>query len=212
MSKYVVIIDYDIGNIQSITSAIEKVGYQTILTRDVEKIKNSKKIILPGVGSFQTGIEKLKKYGLVNILKNVLNTKSSLLGICLGMQLLFETSEESPYVDGLQLIKGNVIKLNSNIDKYNKCKIPHIGWNNLHNRKKISFLHNINDNDYFYHVHSYSCNPTENKNITSICKYQNLSFISSVNFKNIYGVQFHPEKSCYSGLKLLKNFCDLNND
>ena len=201
--KKIVIIDYEIGNILSIKNAINFLGFKTTLSNDKETILRSTHLILPGVGAFPSAIDKLKKLDLVSPIKESIDRGSKVLGICLGMQLLFNYSEEKKKSKGLSLINGSVKKI---ITK----RVPHIGWNNILDiNKKNKILSDISKKDDFYFVHSYSaCEISKDTNV-SYTSYQNLKLVSSINKKNIYGCQFHPEKSGKAGLKIFKNFLDL---
>ena len=202
----VAIIDYDLGNILSLSRAIETLGYNPIITNSKTKIDNCGIVILPGVGSFEKGIQNMTKYNLKNIIQKKILQGDKMLGICLGMQLFFEYSEEStPSIRGLNLINGNVLSLRKKI-KDKKSKIPHIGWTSFDRIKKNKIFKNINKNDFMYYIHSFFTNPKDKNMILSNIKYFNVSIPSIIKFNNIYGFQFHPEKSGKKGLILLNNF------
>ena len=203
------IIDYQAGNISSLKNSIAKLGFKAELIKNANNIKNFDKIILPGVGSFEIAIKNLR-YKKIDIeLTNFLKKKKNkLLGICLGMQLLFESSQETmegkKKISGLAFLKGEVLNLSSTKRKMN------IGWVDLEDSKKSSLTKNIEkDEKIFYFVHGYYCKSNNKNNISSYSYFKNLKFLSAVENKNIYGVQFHPEKSSGTGLKLLNNFCNL---
>lgn len=194
------IIDYDCGNLISIYSILKKLNIKSIITRDPYQILNSNKIILPGIGNFEHCINSLEKYGLNEVLlQSSIQNKSKILGICVGMQILFSSSDESQK-PGLNLIEGNVKKFNLS----KKSNLPHIGWNNVEHIKDCLLTNNLKQSK-FYFCHSYHVNVDNTQSIISYTKYE-YDFCSIVNKDNIYGVQFHPEKSLDNGTLLLKNF------
>ncbi|RPG94702.1 MAG: imidazole glycerol phosphate synthase subunit HisH [Candidatus Pelagibacter sp. TMED253] len=211
MNKEITIIDYGVGNILSIKNAISFYGNRPVVTNDPVKIEKASHIILPGVGAFSAAMDKLKDLNLIKPLIKAKNNQSYILGICLGMQLLFTKSDEFKITNGLNFIKGNIKKLNKFNSDLN-VKLPHIGWKNCNLesfKNNISIMKNISSKDEFYFVHSYALKDyTEDLNILE-SNYKSIKFPSVVNFKNIYGCQFHPEKSRTSGLKLIKNFSEL---
>ena len=206
------VIDYGVGNLFSLKSSLDYIGLDTTLTNDIEKIKNSKGIILPGVGAFRDAIKNLEKYNLKDIIIEEAKSGKQFLGICLGMQLLFEKSYEYGEYNGLGLIDGEIDEIKKHISSELDLKIPHMGWNNLNVNDKFKddkILKNIDfENDvYVYYVHSYFAN-TDIKNVIAYSDYgTNIPGIVKKN--NVYGMQFHPEKSSDVGLKLLKNWGDL---
>lgn len=203
MSK-IVIVDYSCGNIDSVNSAITYHGFKGIVTRDPTIINSADKIILPGQGSFKIGVNNLKKYNLFDlIISKALDDNTPILGICLGMQVLATTGFENGKENGLNLIPGNIEKM-----KETKLKLPHIGWNEIKINKENSILKNIKNQTDFYFVHSYRFVCEDNDDILTTTKYED-TFVSSVCKKNIFGVQFHPEKSLTAGLQLIKNFIDI---
>ena len=203
MSK-IVIIDYSCGNIDSVQSAVNFNGHKSIITRDYNIVANAEKIILPGQGSFKTGVKNLKKFGLFNLLKTkCLEEKIPILGICLGMQIFATTGYEDGKEDGLNLIAGKVEKLSSG-----DYKLPHIGWNQIKKLKEDALLNNIKDETDFYFVHSFIFNCENEDDILTKTNYKNF-FVSALSKENIYGVQFHPEKSLAPGLQIIKNFVNL---
>jgi glutamine amidotransferase len=203
-NKEIVIIDYGLGNIGSAYNMIKRAGGNAIITSDKDKILKSKKVLLPGVGSFDSGMQNLIEKGLVDVIKEFLNfDENYLLGICLGMQLLFEKSEEGN-LNGLDLIKGHVAKFNE--DNLN-IKIPHMGWNTIDIKKESPLLDSMS-NSRFYFVHSYYVNCKNDSDIVATTKY-GIDFTSIVNNKNVFGAQFHPEKSHKFGLQLISNFIQL---
>ena len=210
MNKQICIVDYGIGNLLSIQRAIEKLGFQAVVTNDANFILNSTHIILPGVGAFGKAMESIKKLKLDKILNECSKNNKFILGICLGMQLLCSRSEEFEINNGLNLIPGRVIPLKSIVDK-RKIKIPNIGWLNIKkniNGKTSKIDENINQHESFYFIHSFTA-VTDSKYQISSSYYCGVEFQAIINKGNIYGVQFHPEKSGESGLKLLNNFVNL---
>jgi len=215
MKQTITIIDIGCGNILSIQRAFEQFGTEVTVTSNYEEILSSHRLVLPGVGAFEKAMLSLEKINFINLIKDNKFKKIPLLGICLGMQLLFEESEEFGKFRGLGLIKGKVKKLPSLSLKNKKLKIPSIGWQKLTLRKKISsdkikqFFKNFNTDDSFYFVHSYFVNPDE-KNLTlASYDFGGHQIPSIVAKDNIIGCQFHPEKSGNFGLNLIKNFISL---
>ena len=195
------IIDYKVGNLGSIENMLKKIGVSSIITSDIEKIKAANKIILPGVGAFDSGVGSLKSNGLWDVLNDkVLNDKVPVLGICLGAQLLCETSEEGEQ-KGFGWIKAAVKKFNFT-DK--RLKIPHMGWNYTHLKKDSKLFTDMYDKPKFYFVHSYYMDVKDDSALTKTI-YSD-EFYSEVEKNNVLGVQFHPEKSHKFGMKLLENF------
>ena len=208
----IAVIDYGVGNLFSLLSSLNYVGLDTKLTNDVEEIKSAKGIILPGVGAFRDAVSNLKKYGLKDILVDEAKNGKPFLGICLGMQMLFEKSYEYGEFEGLGLIKGTVEEIKKHIPKNSDLKIPHMGWNNLKindefRNDKILKNVNVENEEYVYYVHSYFAK-TDMKNIIAYSEY-GTKIPGIVKNKNVYGMQFHPEKSGDTGLKLLKNWGEL---
>lgn len=202
MNNNITIIDYGMGNLHSVAKALEKVGGNVTISSNKTDIVQADKLVLPGVGSFGDCMRNLQKYDLIDTIKNSLASTKPFLGICLGMQLLFESSEESPQVKGLGFFKGKVVKIIAP-----KLKVPHIGWNNLKLAKPSPILAN-SQNDYVYFVHSYYVVPRDTKLITSFVEYGG-KLTASIGKNNIQAVQFHPEKSSLAGLKILNNFVNL---
>jgi len=201
----IVIIDYGMGNVQSVKNAIEFLGYDVVISRNKNDIIRAEKLILPGVGTFKDGMKNLKDFGLIDLLTDqVINKKKPILGICLGMQLFGTDSEEGDYCKGLGWINANVRQLNV---KSRGLKLPHIGWNNIKIKKEDLLFKGIPDNSDFYFVHSYHVMPKDDKLITSICAYGQ-EFASTMHKNNIYCTQFHPEKSQAFGLRILENFIE----
>ncbi len=207
----VAIIDYGIGNVKSIINALKSLGVNAKLTNNRNEIINAEKVILPGVGAFGTGMANLKKFNLISIIHDYVKTGKPLLGICLGMQMLLEESEEFGITQGLQLIQGKVIKIPTNNNPY--IKLPHVSWNNLLFNENINKPNSIFKNVAFdcdvYFVHSFVASPTKQENITALTEYEGIRLCAAVQYENVYGVQFHPEKSGIFGLEILKNFINL---
>lgn len=201
----IAIIDYGVGNLFSLKSSFERVGAETLVTSDEEKIRLADKIILPGVGAFEDACKKLKKSGLDKLIKEEVSKGKPLMGICLGMQLLFERSFEYGCHEGLGLLKGDVVPMRGYIDE--KLKIPHIGWNALHFTKENPLLKYCKDGDYVYFVHSYFAECKEDC-VIATAEYDK-PLTASVAKGNIFGCQFHPEKSGEVGLNILRAFCDM---
>lgn len=199
------IINYQLGNICSLVKAFNKMGGEIVISNKYSDIKKAEKLVLPGVGSFGKGMENLKKFDLISVLKEqVLMGNKPFLGICLGMQLLFRNSEEDGFVEGLGIINGEVKRFN--FDSVSGLKIPHMGWNNIfgENFSSIKIFQGVEENSNFYFVHSYHVSLSEDIN----CVYSDYgyNFVSAIQKNNIYGTQFHPEKSQKEGLKIISNF------
>ena len=206
----IAVIDYGVGNLFSLLSSLNYVGLDTKLTNNIEEIKNAEGIILPGVGAFRDAIGNLEKYGLKEILINEAKNGKPFLGICLGMQMLFEKSYEYGEYEGLGLINGTVQEIKKYIPENSDLKIPHMGWNSLiinERFKDDKILKNVDNNEYVYYVHSYFAK-TDMKNIVAYSEY-GTKIPGIVKNENVYGMQFHPEKSGDTGLKLLKNWGEL---
>lgn len=200
-----VIIDYGVGNLFSLVSSLKKIGEEAIVSSDKDIISQADRIILPGVGAFGDAIAKLNGSGLSDIIMEEVSKGKPLLGICLGMQLLFEKSFEYGENKGLGLIKGEIRALSEVIP--NNLKIPHMGWNGLHFKKKSPIFEGLVKGDEVYFVHSFAGFYCE-ESLTATVEY-GIEVTATVNNKNVYGMQFHPEKSGEKGLEILKNFCRL---
>ncbi len=201
----IAIIDYGVGNLFSLASSFKKIGYETIVTGDADIIRKADKLILPGVGAFGDAVKKLKTTGLdKTVIEEVQNGKY-LMGICLGMQMLFERSYEYGEYEGLGLIKGKVIPMENTIPE--NLKIPHIGWNALHISNESPLFKYINNGDCVYFVHSYYADGCEDSLIATAEYGKELT--AAVANKNVFGCQFHPEKSGNVGLNILKAFCEM---
>jgi len=202
MEKVLGVIDYGLGNLRSVSKALEVLGVKVILSSDVRRLSEVRGLILPGVGAFKRGMENLEKLGLKDFLRQSLNRGIPFLGICLGFQLLFTESEEGGRVKGLEVLKGRVVRFSKGI------KIPHMGWNQVEFKKDNNLFKEIPDKSFFYFVHSYYVEPEDKDIVISTTDYGG-EFVSAINKDNLWGVQFHPEKSSELGLKLLKNFISI---
>lgn len=196
------IVDYGMGNLKSVENALNFLGIKSVITSEREVILNSDGVILPGVGAFPDAINNIKKDGIDKVLKEAVRKDKPLLGICLGMQLLFEESEEIKSCRGLGFLKGKIEKMKVNL------KIPHMGWNNLSFRKDSPILKGIKENSYVYYVHSYYAKIEEEGILNAYSQYE-IEVPGIVSKSNIYGIQFHPEKSGDIGLKILSNFGEM---
>ena len=209
--KNIVVIDYGIGNVKSMMNALDGLNVLTFLTNNKQKILNSDGLILPGVGAFGKGMENLEKYNLIEILNEYVDSGKPLLGVCLGMQMLLEESEEFKITKGLGFIKGKVKKMQIEINS--KDKLPHVSWNELITPEGKDWggtiLNNISTNTDVYFVHSYISIPENNEDVLAECEYGGTKFCAALNKKNVYGTQFHPEKSAKIGQKILNNFISI---
>lgn len=199
------IIDYDAGNIKSVEKALQYLGKEAIITRDKDIILESSHVILPGVGSFGDAMGKIREYKLENVIYDVVDKKIPFLGICLGLQLLYETSEESEGVTGLGVLEGKITK----IPKQGDLKIPHMGWNSLDITPKAKLFEGIEKHPYVYFVHSYYLQAKREEEVAATVEY-GVHIHASVERGNVFACQFHPEKSSTVGLKILENFVKLN--
>ena len=196
------IINYGVGNVLSIKRSLDYLGMKSIITNDKKKIKDCSHLILPGVGAFSTAMKLLKEGGLDQVIKDFANTGKPVLGICLGMQLLFEKSYEFEKWKGLNILPGKVTKINIKNEN-----IPIVGWFKIKSKNK-NFLEKYNGK-YLYLVHSYECRPKRKKDEIGIYRINKNKILCAVKNKNILGFQFHPEKSSFDGLQILKDFCNL---
>lgn len=203
----IAIIDYDAGNIKSVEKALQFLSCDVVVTRDAKTILQAEKVILPGVGSFGDAMGKLHQYGLVSVIRQVVENKTPFLGICLGLQLLFEGSEESPGVDGLGILKGKILR----IPEGGGLKIPHIGWNSLSYPNQGRLFSGIPKEAYVYFVHSYYLEAEDKSIVTAVTEY-GTCIHASVEKDNIFACQFHPEKSSDTGLRILRNFVNLKGE
>ena len=200
----IAIIDYDAGNIKSVEKALHYLGEETTVTRDPQTLLNADKVILPGVGSFGQAMENLHTYGLVPVIHEIVEKKTPFLGICLGLQLLFESSEETPGVEGLGILKGKIVK----IPPAPGLKIPHMGWNSLTLQNQGRLFKGLEEHPYVYFVHSYYLKAEEESIVQATTQY-GVTIHASVEKGNVFACQFHPEKSSRAGLQMLKNFAEL---
>ena len=199
----IAVINYGVGNLFSLTGSLEHLGIDAVVTSDIEKIKNADRIILPGVGAFSDAKQKLVDTGLIPVLDEEVKKGKPLLGICLGMQMLFDKSFEYGENTGLGYIKGEVCPLNTDISSY--LKVPHIGWNKLIIKDKSNpMLKYTNEGDYVYYVHSFYAKNCE-ESLVAYSEY-GVNVPGLVNNQNVFGAQFHPEKSGKVGLSMLKAF------
>lgn len=197
----IAIIDYDAGNIKSVEKAFQALGQEVVVTRDQETILNADGVVLPGVGAFGDAMQKLIDYDLVDTIHKVVEKNTPFLGICLGLQLMFESSEESPEVEGLKLLEGRIVR----IPDGEGLKIPHIGWNNLFFPSSGRLYKDIPEESFVYFVHSYYLQAKEAEIVKATTEY-GVTIHASVEKGNIFACQFHPEKSSSVGMKILENF------
>ena len=212
LSKKITIIDYGCANILNLARAIKFIGYEVDITHDKNKIINSSYVILPGVGAFGNAMKQIEKYNLHNTILEYAKSNKPLLGICLGMQILLTVSYEFGAHKGLGLIEGKVIKISN--EKNKEIKIPHMGWNEIYpnNNKKEwenKILKNSSIGKSFYFVHSFVCITKNYDSTVAVCNYSDISIPAVVATGNVFGCQFHPEKSADNGLAVLKNFCEI---
>lgn len=200
----IAIIDYDAGNIKSVEKAMNYLGQEAVITRDRDVILASDKVILPGVGAFGDAMEKIKEYHLTNVIYDVVEQKKPFLGICLGLQLLFESSEESKGVAGLGILKGDIVR----IPAKQGLKIPHMGWNTIQMKEDATLFQGISKDAYVYFVHSYYLKAKEIEDVAATTFYST-EIHAAVEHDQVFACQFHPEKSGTVGLKILENFVSL---
>lgn len=201
----VAVIDYDAGNIRSVEKAVAALGRQVVVTRSPKEILSADHVILPGVGAFGDAMEKLRKYELIRVIQEVTAQKMPFLGICLGLQLLFESSEESEGVEGLGILPGKIIRIPEAAD----LKIPHIGWNSLSYPEQGRLFQGVPEQSYVYFVHSYYLQ-AEDADIVKATTEYGVLIHASVEKDNIFACQFHPEKSSETGMRILRNFLDIS--
>jgi glutamine amidotransferase len=200
----IAILDYDAGNLKSVQKALAAIGQESVITREKEEILAADKVILPGVGSFGDAMEKIRHFGLDSVIREVVERKTPFLGICLGLQLLFESSEESPGVEGLGLLEGTIRR----IPDAPGIKIPHIGWNSLTLQNNGRLFDGLEGEPYVYFVHSYYLEAKDPSIVTATTDYSTCIH-ASVESGNLFACQFHPEKSSFVGRKILENFVKL---
>lgn len=204
MDILIAIIDYDAGNIKSVEKAFQSFGEEITITRDHQTILQADKVILPGVGAFGAAMELIKHYELDKVIKQVVDRGTPFLGICLGLQLLFESSDEAPGIEGLNLLPGKILK----IPAAEGMKIPHMGWNELNIAGDAALFKGVTNHSYVYFVHSYYLKASD-PDIVKAETHYGTSIHAAVEKDNIYACQFHPEKSSSDGLQILKNFANL---
>ena len=200
----IAILDYDAGNIKSVEKALQKLGQEVIITRDAEEILSADKVILPGVGAFGDAMHNLRKYGLDQVIYQVVENKTPFLGICLGLQLLFEKSDESVGAKGLGILQGEICR----IPDKEGLKIPHMGWNSLHLQHDGRLFAGLPEDSYVYFVHSYYLKAKDESIVKATTEYST-HIHASVEQGNVFACQFHPEKSSDVGLQILRNFVEL---
>ena len=206
-TQMIAIIDYDAGNIKSVEKALAYLGEEAVVSRNPEVILKADKVILPGVGSFGQAMENLHRYGLVPVIRELVDNHTPFLGICLGLQLLFESSEETPGVEGLGILKGKILR----IPPAEGLKIPHMGWNSLHLQNNGRLFKDIPEDTYVYFVHSYYLQAEDPQTVKATTQYSTMIH-ASVEKDNVFACQFHPEKSSRFGLKILENFAKLEKE
>ena len=199
--KMIAIIDYDAGNIRSVEKALARLGQQAQVTREPSEILEADGVILPGVGAFGDAMEKISGYGLVPVIRECVESQTPFLGICLGLQLLFESSQESPGAEGLGILKGKICRS----PDAGRLKVPHIGWNDLRICRRGRLLEGIPENAYVYFVHSYYLQAGDRESVLAQTEYGVL-MDTCVEQGNVFACQFHPEKSSDTGLQILQNF------
>lgn len=197
----IAIVDYGMGNLKSVGNAFARLGAKTTITRDVKEIRGASAIVLPGVGAFGRCVGNLRRFGLFDVIKEEVAVGKRYLGICLGLQILFESSEEAPGMPGMGVIKGTVARFRGDL------KVPHMGWNSIQMTGDSKILKGIENGAHFYFVHSYYPAPAENVAATKTD--YGITFVSAIEKDNLFACQFHPEKSQAMGLRLLSNFVAL---
>lgn len=200
----IAIIDYDAGNLKSVEKALLSLNQEVLVTRDKDAILQADKVILPGVGSFGDAMNNLDKFNLIDPIKKCVDNKTPFLGICLGLQLLFESSDESVGVEGLNILPGKILRIPPKED----FKIPHMGWNSLNVKEDAKLFKGLTKNPYVYFVHSYYLQAA-NEDIVAATTEYTTTIHASVEAGNVFACQFHPEKSSSVGLKILENFANL---
>lgn len=200
----IALIDYDAGNIRSVEKALKKLGQEVCITRHRETLLGADKVILPGVGAFGDAMRHLEEYGLAGVIREIIDRKTPFLGICMGLQLLFEESDEAPGVKGLGVLKGRILR----IPKGEGLKVPHMGWNSLTLQNGGRLFRGLSPRPYVYFVHSYYLQAEDEEIVKAVTRYGVLIH-AAVERENVFACQFHPEKSSNTGLQILKNFSEL---
>ena len=200
----IAIIDYDAGNIKSVEKALLLLGQDVVITGDREEILKADKVVLPGVGAFGDAMDNLRRTGLDQVIREVTDRGTPFLGICLGLQLLFERSDEAPGVDGLGILEGEILR----IPDKDGLKIPHMGWNSLHLENNGRLFRGIEEGSYVYFVHSYYLKAADPQIVKAVTEY-GVHIHASVEKGNVFACQFHPEKSSDVGIQILRNFVEL---
>ena len=204
----VAILDYDAGNIKSVEKAFSYLGADTVITRDPKEILKADHVVLPGVGAFGDAMDRINEYDLKTTINTVVDKEIPFLGICLGQQLLFDSSEESKGVSGLGILRGEIVSIPKTDTDGNNYKIPQIGWNNLKFPRQGRLFKGIDQDAYVYFVHSYYLKAADRNIVTATCDYS-VTVDASVESGNVFACQFHPEKSAEVGMQILKNFLDV---
>ena len=200
----IVVVDYGMGNLRSVQKGFEKVGKTAVVSRDVEQVRTAERLVLPGVGAFPECMKNLARFDLIEPIREFIRSGRPFLGICLGLQLLFDESEEFGIHEGFGIVPGTV----KAFDRSMGLKIPHMGWNQVHFRKDVPLFRGIPNGMHFYFVHSFYVVPTDASDISAETEY-GITFTCAISRDNIFAVQFHPEKSQELGLKILENFAGL---
>ncbi len=214
LNKEITVIDYGVGNILSVTRALQQFGADVSIASSDSEIRKSARIVLPGVGAFPNAMSSLSRLDIVDTIVEMSENGKPILGICLGMQLLFEESYEQNPTPGLRLIPGSVERIQQKANLEKSIKVPHIGWSEINRSPegrdwKNTILQNLEDNSAVYFVHSYGCNPRDRVDVLAVTEYCDLEVIAAVQRQNVMGCQFHPEKSGETGLRILENFMKL---
>ncbi len=203
----IALIDYDAGNIRSVEKALLRLGQEVCVTRDRGLLLEAEKVILPGVGAFGDAMEHLQEYGLVDVIHEIVEKGTPFLGICLGLQLLFERSEEAPGVKGLGILKGEILRIPAG----EGLKIPHMGWNSLELRNGGTLFRGLEAEPFVYFVHSYYLRAEDEQIVKAVTSY-GTQIHAAVEWNHVFACQFHPEKSSRTGLRILKNFAELSQE
>lgn len=203
----IAIIDYDAGNIRSVEKAMQFLGEEPVVTRDRDVILSAEKVILPGVGAFGDAMGKIRGYGLEKVIQDTVEKGTPFLGICLGLQLLFERSDESEGVPGLGILQGEILRIPDRED----LKVPHIGWNSIAYPSQGTLFQGIPEGEYVYFVHSYYLKARDERIVKASTEY-GVTIHASVEKDNVYACQFHPEKSSQIGMKILQNFVNIGRE